>query len=203
MYFSKQDIDKLERIKRLNIINSIAGIRPANLIGTTSKSNSNLAIFSSVMHLGSSPALMGFILRPEGEVKRNTYENIKENGVFTINHVPHDKIENSHATSAKYPETESEYKNCDFKEQWLDGFNAPFVEESALKIGLSFVQSINIEINKTSLIIGQVEHLFVDDNKISEEGYIDLETINSIGVSGLNNYYQLKKVDTFPYARVK
>lgn len=202
MYFSKNDIEKLEKIKRLNIINSIAGIRPANLIGTTSETNSNLAIFSSVMHLGSAPALMGFILRPEGEVKRNTYENIKENGVFTINHVPHDKVENSHATSAKYPEKESEYKICDFKEQWLDGFNAPFVEESALKIGLSFVQAIDIEINKTSLIIGQVEHLFVDDNRISEEGYIDLETINSIGVSGLNNYYQLKKLASYPYARV-
>jgi len=202
MYFNKQEIEKLDRIKRLNIINSIAGIRPANLIGTSKNSISNLAIFSSVMHLGSSPALMGFILRPEGDVKRNTYDNIKANGVFTINHVPLNKISNSHATSAKFPESVSEFKHCGFEEQWLDTFDAPFVKESPLKIGLSFIQSIPIEINNTSLIVGQVEHLFVAKDKISEEGYIDLENTNSIGVSGLNSYYQLKKVNSFPYARL-
>ena len=190
MYFSKQDIEGLEKIKRLNIINSIASIRPANLIGTSKNNISNLAIFSSVMHLGSAPALLGFILRPEGEVKRNTYENIKANGVFTINHVPHEKVSNSHATSAKFPEKESEFEHCDFKEQWFEGFNAPFVQESPLKIGLSFVQSIPIEINKTTLVIGRVEHLIIEQNIISDEGYINLETLNSVGVAGLNSYYQ-------------
>ena len=202
MYFSKRDIENLDRIKRLNIINSIAGIRPANLIGTTNNNISNLAIFSSVMNLGSSPALMGFILRPEGEVKRNTYDNIKANGVFTINHVPHDKISNSHATSAKFPETESEFEHCDFKEQWLAGFDAPFVQESPLKIGLSFVQSIPIEINNTTLVIGQVQHLIIEQDIISDEGYINLETLNSIGVSGLNSYYKLSNLTTLPYARL-
>lgn len=202
MYFSKSDIENLDKIKRLNIINSIAGIRPANLIGTTRNNISNLAIFSSVMHLGSSPALMGFILRPQGDVKRNTYNNIKESGVFTINQVPMDKISNSHATSAKFSEMESEFNHCGFKEQWLIGFNAPFVEESSLKIGLKFLQSIDIEINKTTLIIGQVEHLIVKENIISQEGYIDLELLNSVGVSGLNTYYKLKKIGSFPYARL-
>jgi flavin reductase (DIM6/NTAB) family NADH-FMN oxidoreductase RutF len=144
---------------------------------------------------------MGFILRPEGEVKRHTYENIKANGIFTINHVPIEKVSNSHATSAKFPETESEFKHCDFTEQWLNGFDAPFVQESQLKIGLSYVQSIPIEINKTSLIIGQVEHLIVENQRIDQDGSIDLEIINSIGVSGLNSYYDLKKIASFPYAR--
>ena len=64
MHFSKQDILNTPRIKRLNLINSITGIKPANLIGTISKnSHTNLAIFSSVIHLGSSPSLIGFIIR--------------------------------------------------------------------------------------------------------------------------------------------
>lgn len=203
MYFSKKDIEGLEKIKRLNIINSIAGIRPANLIGTAHNNVSNLAIFSSVMHLGSSPALLGFILRPEGEVVRNTYENIKANGVFTINHVPTDKTSESHLTSAKYPPNVSEFEECGFNEHWISGFEAPFVNESPLKIGLTHLQTIPIEVNGTSLVIGQVEHLMVDDGVITAEGYINLELINSAGVAGLNNYYQLKKMDTFPYARVK
>ncbi len=42
----------------------MTGIKPANLIGTISKNQvSSLAIFSSVVHLGSNPALLGFVLR--------------------------------------------------------------------------------------------------------------------------------------------
>ncbi len=202
MYLSKADIEKLDRIKRLNIINSIAGIKPANLIGTADKKRqSNLAIFSSVMHLGSSPALMGFIMRPEGEVVRNTYENIKETGVFTINHVKAGHTAQAHATSAKFPAQESEFSICNFTEQWLSSFHAPFVQESHLKIGLSLVETVPINLNKTTLVIGQVEHLFIENDVVSPEGYIDLSSINSVGVGGLNVYYTLEKQSTYPYAR--
>ena len=71
-HFSKQNILELEKVKRLNIINSITGIKPGNLIGSIddNNKNTNLAIFSSVVHLGSHPALLGFILRPqEGTIK--------------------------------------------------------------------------------------------------------------------------------------
>ena len=37
MFFSKNDIDDFEFSYRINIINSITGIKPANLIGTKSK----------------------------------------------------------------------------------------------------------------------------------------------------------------------
>ncbi len=202
MYFSKSDIDSLEKLKRLNLINSIAGIRPANLIGTANDAGqSNLAIFSSVMHLGSAPALMGFILRPEGEVPRNTYENIKHNGCFSINHVHQNFAANAHATSAKYPKDISEFDQCGFTEQWISNFKAPYVKESLLKIGLSYVDSIPIKINGTSLIIGQVEHLYIVDDIINTDGYIDIASIESIGVTGLNNYYGLTKLSTHPYAR--
>ena len=100
MYFSKQDILNTSRIKRLNLINSITGIKPGNLIGTISEDgHSNLAIFSSVIHLGSNPALIGFITRPDKLVKRDTLENILETNYYTINHIHQDFIEQSHKTS--------------------------------------------------------------------------------------------------------
>ena len=65
MYFNKKDLEEIGNVKRLNIVNSITGIKPANLIGTISKNKiSNVAIFSSVVHLGSNPALIGVIVRP-------------------------------------------------------------------------------------------------------------------------------------------
>ena len=76
MIYTKENLSSLDKIYRLNLINSITGYKPANLIGTKSKSyQSNLAIFSSVVHLGSNPALIGIITRPN-TVPRHTYKNI-------------------------------------------------------------------------------------------------------------------------------
>ena len=86
-YFSKNQIENLPRIYRLNLINSSTGYKSANLIGTKSKNgNTNLAIFSSVTHLGSDPALISITLRPK-TVSRHTYENMIETKVFTVNHI--------------------------------------------------------------------------------------------------------------------
>jgi hypothetical protein len=34
MYLSKQDIQSMQKVERLNLINSLSGVKPANLIGT-------------------------------------------------------------------------------------------------------------------------------------------------------------------------
>ncbi|MFK8039415.1 MAG: flavin reductase family protein [Crocinitomicaceae bacterium] len=201
-YFSKADIEKENRIKRLNIINAISGIKPGNLIGTKSKKNgSNLAVFSSVVHLGSSPALLGFILRPTGNVLRNTYSNILETGKYTINHIHISMIEKAHYTSAKFDESISEFKMCGLTESYLHSFEAPFVEESVIKMGMNYIDTIPIPVNGTKMVIGEIQHLILPNESISEEGYVDLSLSNSIGVGGLNNYYELNKTVEFPFAR--
>ena len=204
MHLTKSDIEGLDRVRRLNMINSVTGIKPANLIGTTSTPphSTNLAIFSSIVHLGSSPALIGFIVRPVGEVPRHTYENILATGVYTINAIPQNKIEAAHRTSAKYDRSVSEFAECGFREEYLEGFAAPFVKESPLKLGMKYLETIPIPINGTAMVIGQIEHLMVADEAVAENGYINLETLHLAGVSGLNSYYSLEKIGEFPYARV-
>ncbi len=202
MYFSKKDIELIEQVKRLNIINSITGIKSANLIGTISNDRvSNVAIFSSVIHLGSSPSLLGFIMRPVHESRNNTYYNIKENGVFTINHIHEDFIEKAHYTSGKFDKDQSEFKYCGLTEEYLNNFQAPFVCESKLKIGLSLVESIKIESNGCILIIGAIEHIYIPDEIIGNHGHIDLQSLNTVGVGGLDTYYNLEKISRFPYVR--
>ena len=57
MHLTKTEIASLKKVPRLNIINSITGIKPGNVVGTKSKDGiSNLAIISSVVHLSSKPA---------------------------------------------------------------------------------------------------------------------------------------------------
>lgn len=201
-FFSEEDILQMPKVKRLNIINSITGIKPANLISTIDERNRhNLAIFSSVVHLGSNPALIGFILRPQEKIRRHTYENILENGYYTINHLPNHKTLEGHYTSAKFDKETSEYDVCHFTPEFQHEFPVPYVKESFLKMGLKHVESIPIKYNGTVMIVGKILQVYVAKSSLSEEGYINLEEAKSVGISGLNTYYDLKKIDSYPYAR--
>lgn len=202
MHYTQHDIAALDRVTRLTLINSVTGIKPANLIGTIHPDGqTNLAIFSSVVHLGSDPALLGFIVRPTGEVPRHTYSNILQNQVYTINHIHPEFTKNAHYTSAKFDAAISEFERCGFTAEFIDGFAAPFVQESQFKIGMRFKEAIPIPLNGTLLMIGEIVHLLLPETGLTE-GDVDLEATRGVGISGLNRYYTLKKLDRYPYARV-
>jgi flavin reductase (DIM6/NTAB) family NADH-FMN oxidoreductase RutF len=202
MIYNREQIESLDRISRLKLINSVTGIKPANLIGTINNmGQTNLAIFSSVVHLGSNPPLLGFISRPKGTEFGHTYRNIEENGEYTINHVHPKFVKNAHYTSAKFDENISEFKRCNLSEEYIKGFKAPFLKESTFKIGMCFKEALDIKRNGTILIIGEIKHLILPDEAMAAHD-IDLEATNSVGISGLNSYYSLKKIDDYPFARV-
>lgn len=202
MYLGKADIQSMQKVERLNLINSLSGIKPANLIGTIDQEGKeNLAIFSSVVHLGSNPALFGFILRPQGDVRRHTHENIMSTGVYTINFVTTDFIQNAHYTSAKFDASINEFVKSRLTPSYIDDYDAPFVEESPIKMGLKFVEEIPIKSNGTTLMVGQVEHIIMPDETMKDNGHIDLGELDVAGISGLNTYYSLTKKDRFPYVR--
>lgn len=201
MQLQKEEIERLERTYKLNLINSISGIKPANLIGTRSSSGKdNVAIFSSVVHLGSSPAQLAFIMRPQTEIPRDTYPNIMETGFYTINHVSKAFIKKAHYTSAKLEKGASEFERMKLDKEFIGDFQAPFVKDSVVKIGMKHVESIPLP-NGCIFVIGSVEMLVFPDSTINDLGQLDLEGYSGVGISGLNTYYGLNKLDSFPYVR--
>lgn len=202
MYWSKEDIINTNKIKRLNLINSVSGTKSANLIGSKSESGQeNLAIFSSVIHLGSNPALLGFVLRPDKDVRRHTYDNIITSKSYTINSIHASFIDKAHYTSAKFSVDESEFEKCKLEAQYLNEFNAPFVKASKLKMALKLQEVVDIKINSCKLIIGSIEHLHVDQEAIEENGQVNLQKLDTVAIGGLNSYYALSQIGHFPYAR--
>ena len=203
MIWTEQDITTADKVTRLRMINAITGIKPANLIGTqNAEGHHNLAVFSSVVHLGSNPALIGFILRPYGDVPRHTWQNIQSTGHYTINHIPAPMTQQAHVTSAKFPAEVSEFEHCGFTPEMVPGIAAPFVGESMLKMGLSFVSATEIPLNGTTLVIGRIIYLSIPDQYIDPAGELDLAQAQSTGISGLNTYYRLEKIGQYPYARL-
>ncbi len=200
-HINRKEIEELPQRERANLINSLSGYKSANLIGTISDLGiTNLAVFSSVVHIGSDPPLLGFITRPlEGQ--RHTYQNIKENSFYSINHVHEAFVKNAHWTSAKFEQNESEFEKCGLTEEFIDGFIAPFVAQSKIKIGLKLVEEIPINLNKTIFMIGEIQHIILPEKALQTNGNVDLTTVNDICISGQDTYHRVEKIVTLPYAK--
>lgn len=201
LHFTEKNIQELENVYRLNLINSLTGYKSANLIGTKNENNSNLCIVSSVIHLGSNPAVFGFIMRPN-TVPRHTYSNIKKNGSFTVNQIHKNISGKAHFTSAKFPHEESEFEGVQLTETYLNNFPAPFVKESKIKIGLTFKEEHELS-NGCILIVGSVKEIFVEKSAVKENGRIYLPAIDTVAISGLNEYYTGDFLEEHPYARIE
>ena len=190
IHYSEEDIEDLDKLFRINLINSCTGYKSANLIGTKSDEGiPNVAIFSSIVHLGSNPPLLGFFLRPTEIFPRNTYTNIKENGVYTINSIYKKIINDAHHTSAKYDKNISEFSVTNLKEEYIKDIYAPFVKNSPIKIEMKFLEEIKIKANKCKLIVGKIVSLHIENKLLEKDGFLSLNKGEIPTISGCDGYY--------------
>jgi len=203
MHYSRKDIDNLKHVERINLINSCSGYKSANLIGSISKEGiTNVAVFSSVTHLGSNPPTLGFILRPT-TVPRNTYKNIKETGIFTINHIFEDILADAHHTSAKYPEEISEFDVTNLETEYRPNCIAPFVKGSPVQLKMKFKEEYLIKTNDVLHIIAEIQDIYVYDTILEEDGFLNLSKGNIAAINGLDAYAVSKSNTRFEYQRPK
>ena len=201
--FNKEDIFKLNKIYRINLINSCSGFKSANLLGTISEEGiTNVAVFSSVTHLGSSPPTLGFILRPT-TVPRNTHKNLKDLGYFTINHIWEDVIEDAHHTSAKYADEISEFDMTNLEPEFKGEQKAPFVKGAPVQMSMKFIEEIYVPSNDVMLIVAQIQELYVKDELLEKDGLINLSKGNVATINGLDTYAIPKFKKQLSYQRPK
>ena len=188
-HLKRQDFDDLDHLYKINLVNSCSGFKSANLIGTKSNDGiPNVAVFSSVTHFGSNPPLLGIIFRPVSDVPRNTYENIKETGQFTINHIHWDIIEQAHHTSAKYNKRISEFEVTELEEEYKNNWHAPFVKGAPVQIALTYCEEYKIKANNTIQLIAEIKDLYVKDDLVEKDGFINLSKGNVMTINGLDGY---------------
>jgi flavin reductase (DIM6/NTAB) family NADH-FMN oxidoreductase RutF len=196
----KNEFQDWERNYRTNFVNSLTGFKSVGLIGTVNEDGiTNLAIFSSLVHLGSNPALIGFINRPLTATS-HTFKNIKTNGVYTINHIHDAIIDVAHKTGEKYPDGVSEFDEVGLTTQFIDGIQVPFVKESRVKYLLELKEIIPIQWNDTFLVIGGLEKVIIEDQIISEDGFLNINESKSVCSNGLDAYYQTELIKRIPRA---
>jgi flavin reductase (DIM6/NTAB) family NADH-FMN oxidoreductase RutF len=193
------DLPNLDQGYRKNLINSITGFKSVSLVGTINRSGiTNLAVFSQIMHIGADPALIGILVRPN-TVPRHTLENIEETGFFTINHIRQDFLYQAHHTSASWDH--SEFHACRLTPWYSKTLKAPYVAEANVRIGLQLTEAQTLSINKTVLVIGSIEEIWVPENCLGTDGFVDLEEAGSLTSSGIDSYHSTKKVARLTYAK--
>lgn len=199
--FTEHDMQALPQRIRANFVNSLSGFKSANLVGTQDINGvHNLATISSAFHIGANPPLMGMIMRPH-TVARDTLENIKQSGVYTINHVHHSFAKQAHQCSARFDSNISEFDAVGLTAMPSSLIEAPYVAESFVKIGLELEQITLIELNKTEMLIGRIVEVIFNDEHLLEDGYLDIEAAGSIAVSGLDSYHSTQRLARYTYAK--
>ncbi len=202
-YFDQKYLSELDHLFRINLVNSSSGFKSSNLIGTKSKEGiSNVAVFSSVIHLGSNPPLLAFITRPT-TVPRNTYKNIKETGFYTINHIHESIIEDAHHCSAKYDASISEFSVTDLEEAYDHACEAPFVKGAPIQLHMKYREEHHLKINGTIMIIGEIMGMYVKKELLKEDGFIDLTEGKVVAINGLDAYTIPTLKKRLPYQRPK
>ncbi|HSI71393.1 MAG TPA: flavin reductase [Gillisia sp.] len=200
-HYNSAELKQLDSIFRSNLINSCTGYKSANLLATISKKgDTNLAVFNSVIHIGSNPPLLAFLLRPI-HVPRNTFNNLKETGVFTVNHIHKNMIEKAHQTAAKYEPGVSEFHETGLEEEFLDNFAAPYVKDSTIKMGCRYVNEYHIKENNTLLVLGEIEHLYFEEGIQMPDGWLRLDDADTVAINGLDGYALPSLLDRFHYAK--
>lgn len=201
MLLDSQAIAALPTRRRAALINSLSGFKAANLVGTAQPSGAtNLAIMSSVVHLGSHPPLMLLIIRPGGD-ERHTLRNILATGHFTINHVTPSLVEAAHQTAARYPSDVSEFDATGLTAQWRAGLNAPLVAEATVKLGLQLREHRELEINGTHLIIGEIVLAEFPEEHLTVQGGLCLQRCDTVALTGLDTYHESVTLKRMAYAK--
>lgn len=198
--YVKETFEVWEKSYRTLFFNSLHGYRSPVLIGTLSaEDKTNLAIFSSIAHLGANPSLCSILVRPAA-VERHTLSNIRATGFFTVNHVNPKMMERAHQTSARYGAEVSEFEVCDFETEYTS-FKAPYVAESGIKYGVELLEEHRLEINDTILVIGKIVEVLVPEKLVSEDGFVNHHKAESLVVSGLDAYLKSDPITRLSYAK--
>lgn len=201
MRLTEGSLSEMPSRERAALVNSLSGFKSANLIGTANaRGQSNLAIMSSVVHLGSNPPLLALVIRPGGE-ERHTLDNILTTQHFSINHVSAPMIEAAHQTAARYPRDTCEFEATGLTPQWWKGFHAPLVVQAKVKLAMELRDHQELAINGTHLVIGEVIQLELPDESLNADGSLDLMSTDTVALAGLDAYHRGDLLKRMAYAK--
>lgn len=199
----RTELEALPSRYRAQFVNSLSGYKSANLVGSANpQGQPNLALVSSVVHLGADPALLAHVTRPH-TVPRHTLENIEATGVYTYNAVTCQMVPQAHHSAAKFAREVSEFEHVGLTPEYHPNFAAPAVVESPLSIGMELLELVPIKHNGTLLVIGQIRWVKYPQAALHSDGHLDISKLDLTAISGLDHYHSIASMGRLSYPEVE
>jgi flavin reductase (DIM6/NTAB) family NADH-FMN oxidoreductase RutF len=118
-----------------------------------------------------------------------------------MNHLNESIYKQAHQTSARYPKEISEFDATGLTVEYKNEFKAPYVGESTIQLGIEFKEHINLTINNTIMIIGEIKEIYFPTACLQADGYLDIEKAGTIACTGLDSYHSTNRLERLPYAK--
>ena len=153
----------------------------------------NLAPFSFFNALGSNPpALMVSINHAAGrsDDRKDTLRNIIETREFVVNIVTESTMHAMNQTATDYPAGYDELALAGLTTRPARTIRPPHVAESP--VGFECTLHTTVPLGEgpgsTTVVIGMITHIYIDDALLNERNYIDINRLQPIGRLAGNSY---------------
>lgn len=187
-HLSGPAIDEMPRDRRRRLVNSLSGWKSPHLLGSRSAEGiNNLSLVNAVTHVAASPPHLGVMIRPP-VVPRHSLENIRATGHFSLNSLHPSFLADAHQASAKYPAEADEFQAIGLTPWFQDGFQAPYVAESPICIGLALAEEHAIRASGGIFLVGAVQEVLLAPDLLHPDGKVDHLAAESLAVCGLEEY---------------
>lgn len=183
---------------RFNPFKSCTIPRPIGWLSTVSgDGRPNLAPFSQWQNLTWDPPLVMFAANQSVlGGRKDTVRNVEETGWFVWNMATWDLREAVNLTSRAVDSSTNEFELAGLTAGPSSVAPAPRVAESPCHFECRYLQTVRIpaatDVATVDLVIGQVEHIHIDDDMITPEGKLDVLRMRPIARLG---YYDFTVVD--------
>ena len=169
--------------------------RPIALVSTMGKNGVyNLAPFSYFNAVSSvPPVLMVSVGRSPNGKKKDTLQNIEENGEFVVNMVNYGMLRQMTLASVAFPPEQSEFEMAGFKPIKSTMLNIPRVEGAPIQFECKVKKIIELGDGpgESSVVFGDILCMHVDEGVIDENNRIDPVKLDVMGRLGRSNYTRI------------
>jgi flavin reductase (DIM6/NTAB) family NADH-FMN oxidoreductase RutF len=198
---SSEEIANLDRSYRRDFINRITGAKAAWILGSFHPDfGENLALFSSVVHVGANPPLIGIVFRPSLN-RLHSLRNISETKLFSLNSLPFSLHKEMHSASANWDEDVNDFQICGLQKVAGLDHPIPLIKEATVRMLLEPKEKIRIQSNSTHFLVSEIKKIEIGYSRLDSE---ELPLPDGLTyVSGLDLYCNVESVESMPYASSK
>jgi flavin reductase (DIM6/NTAB) family NADH-FMN oxidoreductase RutF len=86
---------------------------------------------------------------------------------------------------------------------YLNDCIAPFVKGSPVQMEMKFIEEYHIKSNNVIHIIAEIKNLYIKDDILNQDGFLDLAKAKVAAINGLDAYAIAKNNTRFNYQRPK